>query len=156
MSHEKYVMAHSGDANCTGRARGKIRNETDEMRENTIRDSDAEEQETDINRYELARRAAREQDFAKDCERQRQKRLRCKRKGRRRVVGNKGWKLAAGYGVHYVPWCGDKLLYFSPTALGSVSISGRWRDTKPHSVGSIRSNHIPLQSALPTDSTKTN
>lgn len=79
---------------------------------------------------------------------------RCKREARRRVVGNKGWKLAAGYSVHYVPWCGDELLYFSPTALGSMSISGCWRDTKPLSVGSIRSNHIPLQSARSTDSIK--
>lgn len=81
---------------------------------------------------------------------------RCEREARRRAAGNKGWKLAAGHSVHYVPGSGEELLYFSPTALGSVSISGRWRDTKPHSSGSIRSNHIPLQSALSTDRTKTN
>lgn len=70
--------------------------------------------------------------------------------------GRRGVEIGCGARRAYVPGSGDELLYFSPTALGSVSISGRWRDTKPHSAGSIRSNHIPLQPALSTDSTKTN
>lgn len=81
---------------------------------------------------------------------------RCEREAQRRAAGNEEWKLAAGHGVYYVPGRGDELLYFSPTTLGSVSISRRWRDTKPHSAGSIRSNHIPPQSAHSADSTKTN
>lgn len=41
----------------------------------------------------------------------------------------------------------DELLYSNPAALGSLSFSRRWRDTKPHSAGSIHSNHIPSQPA---------
>lgn len=65
-------------------------------------------------------------------------------------------EIGSGARCAYVPGSGDELLYFSPTALGSVSISGRWRDTKTRSAGSIRSNHIPLQRALSTDCMKTN
>ena len=102
----------------------------------------------------MAGRLAREQDVAKHRvkEQERWKSV----KVRRECQQGTRWKLAVGHGVHYVPWSGDELLCFSPTALGSMSISGHWRDTKPHSAGNIRSNHIPLQSALSTDSAKTN
>ncbi len=80
-----------------------------------------------------------------------------KRKGGEKASGGRrGVEIGCGARRAYVPGSGDELLYFSPTALGSVSISGRWHDTKPHSAGSIRSNHIPPQPALSTDSTKTN
>lgn len=67
----------------------------------------------------------------------------------------RGVEIGCGTQHAYFPRSGGEPLFSSPTALGSVSFSGCWRDTKPYSPGSIHSNHIPLQLGLSSGSTKT-
>lgn len=64
------------------------------------------------------------------------------REARRRETRGGNWLRGA---ARASPGMETSFLHFSPTALGSVSIRGRRRDTEQHTAGSIRSNHIPLQ-----------
>ena len=68
-----------------------------------------------------------------------------KRNGSEKASSERGVEIGCGTQRAYVHGSGDELLYSSPTALGSVSFSGRRHDTKPHSAGRILSNRIPPQ-----------